>query len=55
MEILKQICGDVDRLTVHWENRRCHPGNKDEYRCLRQKLAEEQNKGSGAQGTFDQE
>ena len=55
LEILKRICGDVDRLTVHRENRRRHPGNKDEYRRLRQKLAEEQNKGRGAQGTFNQE
>ena len=45
----------MDRLTVHRENRRRHPGNEDEYRRLRQKLAEEQNKGRGAQGTFNQE
>ena len=55
LEILKWIRGDVDRLTVHWENRRRHPGNKDEYRRLRQKLAEEQNQGRGAQGAFNQE
>ena len=54
LEILRQIRGDVDRLTVHWENRRRHPGNEDEYRRMRQKLAEEQNKGRGAQGTFNQ-
>ena len=55
LEILKQIHGNVDRLTVHRENRCCHPGNEDEYRHLRQKLAEEQNKGRGIQGAFNQE
>ena len=45
----------MDRLTVHRENRRRHPVNEDEYRRLRQKLAEEQNQGRGAQGTFNQE
>ena len=52
--ILRRICSDVDRLTVHRENRRCHPGNEDEYH-MRQKLAEEQTKGRGAQGTSNQE
>ena len=55
LEILWQIRGNVDRLMVHRENRHCHPGNKDEYRRMRQKLAEEQNKGRGAQGAFNQE
>ena len=55
LEILRRICGDVDRLTVHRENRCRHPGNEDEYRLMRQKLAEEQNKGRGAQGTSNQE
>ena len=45
----------MDRLTVHRENRRRHPGNEDEYRRMRQKLAEEQNKGRGTQGAFNQE
>ena len=45
----------MDRLTVHRENRCHHPGNKDEYRHLRQKLTEEQNQGRGAQGAFNQE
>ena len=45
----------MDRLTVHRENRRRHLGNEDEYRRMRQKLAEEQNKGRGAQGAFNQE
>ena len=55
LEILTQIRGDVDRLIVHRENRRRHPGNEDEYRHLRQKLVEEQNQGRGAQGAFNQE
>ena len=55
LEILTRIRGDVDRLTVHRENRRCHPGNEDEYRRLRQKLAEGQDQGRGAQGAFNQE
>ena len=54
LEILRRICGDVDRLTVHRENRRRYPGNEDEYRRMRQKLAEEQNKGRGTQGAFNQ-
>ena len=55
LEILTRIHGDVDRLTVHRENRRCHLGNEDEYHRLRQKLTEEQNQGRGAQGAFNQE
>ena len=55
LEILQRIRGDVDRLEVHRENRRRHLGNEEEYRLMRQKLAEEQNKGRGAQGAFDQE
>ena len=55
LEILRRVRGDVDRLTVHRENRCYHPGNEDEYRRMRQKLAEEQNKGRGAQGAFNQE
>ena len=55
LEILRQVHGDVDRLEVHRENRCRHPGNEDEYRRVRQKLEEEQNKGRGAQGTSDQE
>ena len=54
LEILRQIRGDVDRLMVHRENRRRHPGNEDEYHRIRQKLAEEQNKGRGTQGAFNQ-
>ena len=55
LEILRRVCGDVDRLTVHRKNRRRHLGNEDEYRCMRQKLAEEHNKGRGAQGASNQE
>ena len=55
LQILQRLHGDVDRLEVHQENRHCHPGNEDEYRLMRQKLAEEQNKGRGATGTFNQE
>ena len=54
LEILRRILGDVDRLTVHRENRHRHLGNEDEYH-MRQKLAEEQTKGRGAQGTSNQE
>ena len=55
LQILQRIHGNVDRLQVHRENRRRHPGNEEEYRLMRQKLAEEQNKGRGAQGAFNQE
>ena len=55
LEILTRIRGNVDRLTVHQENRRRHPGYEDEYRRLRQKLAEGQDQGRGAQGAFNQE
>ena len=54
LEILRRIRGDVDRLTVHQENRHRHLGNEDEYCRMKQKLAEEQNKGRGAQGVFNQ-
>ena len=39
---------------VHREDRHRHPGNKDEYH-MRQKSAEEQTKGRGAQGAPNQE
>ena len=35
LQILQRICGGVDRLEVHRENRRRHPGNKEEYRLMR--------------------
>ena len=54
LEILRRIRGDVDRLTVHREDRRCHLGNEDEYH-MRQKSVEEQTKGRGAQGASNQE
>ena len=55
LEILQRIRGDVDRLLVHREDRRHHPGNEEEYHRMRRKMSEEQNKGRGAEGTFDQE
>ena len=55
LQILQRIRGDVDRLMVHREDRRRHPGNEEEYRLMRQKLVEEQNKGRGAQGALNQE
>ena len=54
LEILQRIRGDVDRLVVHRKDRRRHPGN-EEYHQMRRKMSEEQNKGRGAQGTFNQE
>ena len=54
LDILRRVRGNVDRLAVHHENRRRHPGNEDEYRRVRQKLGEEQNKGRGAQNAFEQ-
>ena len=44
----------MDRVTVHREDRRRHPGNEDEYH-MRQKSAEEQTKGRGTQGASNQE
>ena len=55
LQILQRIRGDVDRLEVHRENRRCHPGNEEEFHRERQKVAEEQDKGRGAPGAFTQE
>ena len=40
---------------VHQEDRCHHPGNEEEYRLMRQKLAGEQNKGRGTQGALNQE
>ena len=54
LEILRRVCNDVDRVMVHQEDRRRHPGNEDEYH-MRQKSAEEQTKGRGTQGTSNQE
>ena len=55
LEILQRIRGDVDRLLVHREDRHRHPGNEEECHRMRRKMSEEQNKGRGAEGTFDQE
>ena len=54
LDILRRVRGDVDRLEVHRENRRRHPGNEEEYRRVRQKMEEEQNKGRGTQNAFEQ-
>ena len=54
LEILQRIRGDVDRLLVHRQDRRCHPGN-EEYHRVRRGMLEEQNKGRGTIGAFDQE
>ena len=55
LDILQRIRGDVDRLLVHRQDRRCHPGNEEEYHRVRRGMLEEQNKGRGAIGTFEQE
>ena len=55
LEILQRIQGDVDRLLVHRDDRCHHPGNEEEYHRMRRKMSEEQNKGRGAKGAFDQE
>ena len=55
LDILQRIQGDVDRLLVHRQDRCCHPGNEKEYHQVRRGMLEEQNKGRGAIGTFDQE
>ena len=55
LEILQRIQGDVDRLLVHRQDRCCHPGNEKEYHRVRRGMLEEQNKGRGTIGTFDQE
>ena len=55
LEILQRIRGDVDRLLVHRQDRCRHPGNEEEYHRMRRKMSEEQNKGRGTEGTFDQE
>ena len=55
LEILQRIWGDVDRLLVHRQDRRRHLGNEKEYHRARRGMLEEQNKGRGAIGAFDQE
>ena len=35
LEILQRIQGDVDRLLVHRQDRRRHPGNEEEYHRMR--------------------
>ena len=36
-EVIKRVCGDVDRLEVHRENKRRHLGNEDKYHHFRTK------------------
>ena len=55
LQILQRIRGDVDRLMVHREDRCRHLDYKEEYRLMRQKLTEEQNKERGAQGALNEE
>ena len=51
-EVIKRVHGDVDRLEVHRENKRHHPGNEDEYRHFRQKMDEENRVRGQLQTTF---
>ena len=39
LEILQRIRGDVDRLLIHRQDRRRHPGNEEEYR-LRSRMGD---------------
>ena len=55
LEILQRIQGDVDRLLVHRQDRHRHLSNEKEYHRVRRGMLEEQNKGRGAIGAFDQE
>ena len=53
-EVIKRVRGDVDRLEVHRENKRRHPGNEDEYRRFRQKMDEENKARGQPQTAFEQ-
>ena len=53
-EVIKRVCGDVNRLEVHHENKRHHPGNEDEYRRFRQKMDEENRARGQPQTAFEQ-
>ena len=53
-EVIKRVRGDVNRLEVHRENKRRHPGNEDEYRCFWQKMDEENRARGQPQTTFEQ-
>ena len=55
LEILQRIRGDVDRLLIHRQDRRRHLGNEEEYRQVRRGKLQEENKGRGTMGAFDQE
>ena len=53
-EVVKRLRGDVDRLEFCREDRRCHPGNEDEYRRFRQKMDEENRARGQPQTAFEQ-
>ena len=53
-EVIKRVRGDVDRLEVHREDKRRHPGNEDEYCRFRQKMDEENRARGQPQTTFEQ-
>ena len=53
-EVIKRVCGNVNRLEVHHENKRHHPGNEDEYCHFRQKMDEENRARGQPQTTFEQ-
>ena len=55
LEILQRIRDDVDRLLVHRQDRCRHLGNEKEYHRVKWGRLEEENKGRGAMGAFDQE
>ena len=53
-EVIKQVCGDVNRLEVHRENKRHHLGNEDECRYFGQKMNEENRARGQPQTAFEQ-
>ena len=53
-EVIKRVRGDVDRLEVHREDKRHHPGNEDKYRRFRQKMDEENRARGQPQTAFEQ-
>ena len=53
-EVIKRVRGDVDRLEVHREDKRRHPGNEDKYHRFRQKMDEENRARGQPQTAFEQ-
>ena len=53
-EVIKRVCGDVDRVEVHRGERRRHPGNEDEYLRFRQKIEEDKRARGEPQTAFEQ-